>query len=219
MTLPPDPPSDPAADPGEVTRLLHLARDGDREALDRLVPLVYEDLRRMAHRQLDREGGGHTLQTTGLLHEAYLKLAGSGAANAANRAHFLAIAARAMRQVLVDYARRRKAAKRGGGIIYATLGDAAEPVDASVEDLLSLNEALEQLEPRQRQVIECRFFGEWRRPISRRRSGSLSGRCGGTGSRRGRGCSGRCRGRSAGVRTADDTGCAEGLRGVVWNQR
>ena len=93
MTLPPDPPSDPAADPGEVTRLLHLARDGDREALDRLVPLVYEDLRRMAHRQLDREGGGHTLQTTGLLHEAYLKLAGSGAANAANRAHFLAIAA------------------------------------------------------------------------------------------------------------------------------
>ena len=70
MTLPPDPPSDPAADPGEVTRLLHLARDGDREALDRLVPLVYEDLRRMAHRQLDREGGGHTLQTTGLLHEA-----------------------------------------------------------------------------------------------------------------------------------------------------
>jgi RNA polymerase sigma factor (TIGR02999 family) len=159
MTLPPDLSSDPPVDPGEVTRLLHLARDGDREALDRLVPLVYEDLRRMAHRQLDREGGGHTLQTTGLLHEAYLKLSGSGAANAANRAHFLAIAARAMRQVLVDYARRRKAAKRGGGVIYATLGDAAEPVDASVEDLLSLNEALEQLEPRQRQVIECRFFG------------------------------------------------------------
>ena len=159
MTQPPDLPSDPPVDPGEVTRLLHLARDGDREALDRLVPLVYEDLRRMAHRQLDREGGGHTLQTTGLLHEAYLKLAGSGAANAANRAHFLAIAARAMRQVLVDYARRRKAAKRGGGIIYATLGDAAEPVDASVEDLLALNDALEQLEPRQRQVIECRFFG------------------------------------------------------------
>jgi RNA polymerase sigma factor (TIGR02999 family) len=159
MTLPP--PSDPPADPGEVTRLLHLARDGDREALDRLVPLVYQDLRRMAHRQLDREGGGHTLQTTGLLHEAYLKLAGSGggAANAANRAHFLAIAARAMRQVLVDYARRRKAAKRGGGIIYATLGDAAEPVDAPLEDLLALNEALDQLEPRQRQVIECRFFG------------------------------------------------------------
>ena len=159
MTVPPDPSSDPPVDPGEVTRLLHLARDGDREALDRLVPLVYEDLRRMAHRQLDREGGGHTLQTTGLLHEAYLKLAGSGASNAANRAHFLAIAARAMRQVLVDYARRRKAAKRGGGVIYATLGDAAEPVDASLEDLLALNEALDQLEPRQRQVIECRFFG------------------------------------------------------------
>ena len=147
-------------DPGEVTRLLHAAQDGDQEALDRLVPLIYEDLRRLAHRQLDREGGGHTLQTTALIHEAYLKLAGPGGAQAAsNRAHFMAIAARAMRQVLVDYARRRKAAKRGGGVIYATLGDAAEPVDASADDLLALSDALDQLDPRQRQVIECRFFG------------------------------------------------------------
>lgn len=145
---------------GEVTRLLHAAQGGDQEALDRLVPLIYEDLRRLARRQLDREGGGHTLQTTALIHEAYLKLAGPGGAQAAsNRAHFMAIAARAMRQVLVDYARRRKAAKRGGGIIYATLGDAAEPVDASAEELLALNDALDQLDPRQRQVIECRFFG------------------------------------------------------------
>ena len=148
------------SDPGEVTRLLHAAQDGDHEALDRLVPLIYEDLRRLAHRQLDREGGGHTLQTTALIHEAYLKLGGPGGAQAAsNRAHFMAIAARAMRQVLVDYARRRKAAKRGGGVIYATLGDAAEPVDASADDLLALSDALDQLEPRQRQVIECRFFG------------------------------------------------------------
>jgi RNA polymerase sigma factor (TIGR02999 family) len=147
-------------DPGEVTRLLHAAQDGDQEALDRLVPLIYEDLRRLAHRQLGREGGGHTLQTTALIHEAYLKLAGPGGAQAAsNRAHFMAIAARAMRQVLVDYARRRKAAKRGGGVIYATLGDAAEPVDASADDLLALSDALDQLDPRQRQVIECRFFG------------------------------------------------------------
>ncbi len=145
---------------GEVTRLLHAAQGGDQEALDRLVPLIYEDLRRLARRQLDREGGGHTLQTTALIHEAYLKLAGPGGAQAAsNRAHFMAIAARAMRQVLVDYARRRKAAKRGGGIIYATLGDAAEPVDASAEELLALSDALDQLDPRQRQVIECRFFG------------------------------------------------------------
>jgi RNA polymerase sigma factor (TIGR02999 family) len=145
--------------PGEVTRLLEAAEAGDSEALDRLVPLVYEDLRRVAHRQLDREGGGHTLQTTALVHEAYLKLAGGGSVSATSRAHFLAIAARAMRQVLVDYARRRKAAKRGGGVISVTLGDEPQPSDASSEDLLALDEALEQLDPRQRQVIECRFFG------------------------------------------------------------
>ena len=145
--------------PGEVTRLLEAAVAGDSGALDRLVPLMYEDLRRVARRQLDREGGGHTLQTTALIHEAYLKLAGGGNVGATSRAHFLAIAARAMRQVLVDYARRRKAAKRGGGVISVTLGDEAQPADASAEDLLALNEALEQLDPRQRQVIECRFFG------------------------------------------------------------
>jgi RNA polymerase sigma factor (TIGR02999 family) len=144
---------------GEVTRLLEAAEAGDREALDRLVPLVYEDLRRVAHRQLDREGGGHTLQTTALIHEAYLKLAGGGSVSATSRAHFLAIAARAMRQVLVDYARRRKAAKRGSGVISVTLGDEPQPSDASAEDLLALDEALTQLDPRQRQVIECRFFG------------------------------------------------------------
>jgi RNA polymerase sigma factor (TIGR02999 family) len=141
-----------------VTRLLESAVAGDRGALDRLVPLVYEDLRRVAHRQLDREGGGHTLQTTGLIHEAYLKLAGGGL-SATSRAHFLAIAARAMRQVLVDYARRRKAAKRGGGVVSVTLADEPQAADASAADLLALNEALEQLDPRQRQVIECRFFG------------------------------------------------------------
>lgn len=145
--------------PGEVTRLLEAVEAGDSDALDRLVPLVYEDLRRVAHRQLDREGGGHTLQTTALIHEAYIKLAGGGVVSATSRAHFLAIAARAMRQVLVDYARRRKAAKRGGGVISVTLGDEPQPADASAEDLLALDEALEQLDPRQRQVIECRFFG------------------------------------------------------------
>src|SRR3970040_357500 len=83
--------------PGEVTRLLEAVEAGDSDALDRLVPLVYEDLRRVAHRQRDREGGGHTLQTTALIHEAYLKLAGGGAVSATSRAHFLAIAARAIR--------------------------------------------------------------------------------------------------------------------------
>ena len=145
--------------PGEVTRLLEAAEAGDSDALDRLVPLVYEDLRRVAHRQLDREGGGHTLQTTALIHEAYLKIAAGGSVSATSRAHFLAIAARAMRQVLVDYARRRKAAKRGGGVISVTLGDEPSPADASADDLLALDEALQELDPRQRQVIECRFFG------------------------------------------------------------
>ena len=145
--------------PGELTRLLEAAEAGDSDALDRLVPLVYEDLRRVAHRQLGREGGGHTLQTTALIHEAYLKIAAGGSVSATSRAHFLAIAARAMRQVLVDYARKRKAAKRGGGVISVTLGDEPQPADVSAEDLLALDDALQQLDPRQRQVIECRFFG------------------------------------------------------------
>ena len=143
---------------GEVTRLLHAAVGGDQDALDRLVPLVYDDLHRMAHRQLGREGGGHTLQTTGLVHEAYMKLAG-GKVNAANRSHFLAIAARAMRQVLVDYARRRKAEKRGSGLAAVTLNDGEQGMEVSTDDILALDEVLEQLEPRQRQVVELRFFG------------------------------------------------------------
>ena len=143
---------------GEVTRLLHAAVGGDREALDRLVPLVYDDLHRLAHRQLGREGGGHTLQTTGLVHEAYMKLAG-GKMSAANRSHFLAIAARAMRQVLVDYARRRKAEKRGSGIAAVTLDDGEQGMEVSTDDLLALDEVLDQLEERQRQVVELRFFG------------------------------------------------------------
>jgi RNA polymerase sigma factor (TIGR02999 family) len=144
---------------GEVTRLLEAAVGGDQDALDRLVPLVYDDLRRLAHRQLGREGRGHTLQTTGLVHEAYLKLAGGAGVGAANRAHFLAIAARAMRQVLVDYARRRKAEKRGGGIVNVTLNDGDHGMDVSSDDLLALDDVLGQLEPRQRQVVELRFFG------------------------------------------------------------
>lgn len=144
--------------PGEVTQLLHAAVGGDREALDRLVPLVYEDLHRLAHRQLNREGGGHTLQTTGLVHEAYMKLAGSRV-SAASRSHFLAIAARAMRQVLVDYARRRKAEKRGSGVAAITLNDGEQGMEVSTDDLLALDEVLDQLEPRQRQVVELRFFG------------------------------------------------------------
>jgi RNA polymerase sigma factor (TIGR02999 family) len=144
--------------PGEVTRLLHAARGGEREALDRILPLVYEELRRMARGKLAAERASVTLQPTALVHEAYFKLAASGSVDAADRAHFLAISARAMRQVLVDYARRRRAAKRGGGWHQTTLsgGLAKHPLD--FEELLALDRALDQLDPRQRQIVECRFF-------------------------------------------------------------
>jgi RNA polymerase sigma factor (TIGR02999 family) len=144
---------------GEVTRLLHAARGGDREAMDRIVPLVYDDLRRIAGRQLRRELGQRTMHPTSLVHEAYMKLADGSALQAGDRAHFLAIAARAMRQVLVDDARRRSAAKRGGEWEHTTLGDQDWAPELSPHDLLSLNDAIDELEPRQRHVVECRFFG------------------------------------------------------------
>jgi RNA polymerase sigma factor (TIGR02999 family) len=146
-------------DVGEVTRLLQAAHKGDSAAIDRLVPLVYEDLRRLARRELGREYGERTLSATALVHEAYLKL-GGGAMAATDRAHFLAIAARAMRQVLVDHARDHKAAKRGGGLWErTTLTDGAWVGDFDPDGMLALDEALGELAPRQRQVVECRFFG------------------------------------------------------------
>jgi RNA polymerase sigma factor (TIGR02999 family) len=146
-------------DVGEVTRLLRAARAGEGAALERLVPLVYEDLRRLARRQLAREFVERTLNPTSLVHESYLKL-GGGAMIARDRAHFLALAAHAMRQVLVDHARERRAAKRGGGVWQrTTLTDGAWVRELDPDDMLALDEALSSLEPRQRQVVECRFFG------------------------------------------------------------
>jgi RNA polymerase sigma factor (TIGR02999 family) len=146
-------------DVGEVTRLLHAARQGESAALERLIPLVYDDLRRLARRQLGREYAERTLDPTALVHESYLKL-GGGAMVARDRAHFLALAARAMRQVLVDRARDRKAAKRGGGAWErTTLTDGAWVGEFGADRMLELDEALATLEPRQRQVVECRFFG------------------------------------------------------------
>jgi RNA polymerase sigma factor (TIGR02999 family) len=151
-------------DIGEVTRLLRAAQAGEPAALERLIPLVYDDLRRLAQRQLGREYGDRTLNATALVHEAYLKLAG-GASAAHDRAHLLAIAARAMRQVLVDYARERKAAKRGGGAWErTTLTDGAWVREFDPDAMLLLDEALAELEPRQRQVVECRFFGGMEEP-------------------------------------------------------
>ena len=148
-----------ALDAGEVTRLLLAAHEGEAGALDRLLPLVYEDLRRLARRQLGYEYVERTLNPTALVHESYLKL-GRSAMAAHDRAHFLAIAARAMRQVLVDHARDRKAAKRGGGAWErTTLTDGAWAGEFDPDGVLALDDALGRLEPRQRQVVECRFFG------------------------------------------------------------
>ena len=145
---------------GEVTRLLRAARAGDAGAIDRIVPLVYEDLRQVARRQLGRRFGHESVRPTELVHDAYVKLSLGGATAAADRPHFLAIAARAMRQVLIDGARLRHAAKRGGvGWKRATLSGGHWVADFDVDELLTLNDALDELEPRQRQVVECRFFG------------------------------------------------------------
>ena len=141
----------------DVTELLGALRRGDRDALDQLLPLVYDALRGLARRQLSRERAPLTLDATGLVHEAYLKLVG-GSVDAADRAHFLAVAARAMRQVLVDHARRRHAARRGGDWAAMTLTEGLKGPDFNPAELLALDEALEQLDPRQRQVVECRFF-------------------------------------------------------------
>jgi RNA polymerase sigma factor (TIGR02999 family) len=144
--------------PGEITGLIAAAAAGDREALDRAVPLLYTELRRIAGRQLRREGGVPTLHATDLVHEAWFKLAGHPPP-AADRAHFLALAARAMRQVLVDRARRRLAAKRGAGAEMVTFGSGEGALAVDPAELLALDQALDGLEARQRQVVEYRFFG------------------------------------------------------------
>ena len=133
-----------------------------REALEELVPLVYDELRRMAHRQLAARAPGATLQTTGLVHEAYLKLVDQSRARWSDRAHFLAVASLAMRHVLVDRAKARLAQKRGGGRVRVSLDEERIAADDQPEALLQLHEALERLaavEPRLARVVECRFFG------------------------------------------------------------
>jgi RNA polymerase sigma-70 factor, ECF subfamily len=147
--------------PDHVTDLLHAARNGDRGAMDELFPVVYDVLRRMAHRKLAGERTGHTLSTTGLVHEAYLKLVRLDRIQWQGRAHFLAIAAQSMRNILVDYALRRKALKRGGGREEASPSGFLSLAEAPAKDVLSLHEALERLEAldaRQARVVECRFF-------------------------------------------------------------
>ncbi len=130
-------------------------------ALDQLFPLVYAQLKASAQRVLAREGGGHTLQPTALVHEAYMKLVGGGPVPASDRMQFQAIAARAMRQVLVDHARRRKAFKRGQGAVLAELPEDVAGRDLPVDELVALSDALDRLSAvsaRLRSVVEMRFF-------------------------------------------------------------
>jgi RNA polymerase sigma factor (TIGR02999 family) len=143
---------------GEVTRLLHAIRGGDRSALDRLLPQVYRELRSVARRISVRHAPS-SLQPTALVHEAYMKLARSGELQADDRAHFLAIAAAAMRQVVVDQARAALSQKRGGGWVRTLLRDDAAMVELDPESLIGLERALAQLDERQRTIVECRFFG------------------------------------------------------------
>lgn len=160
MTTPDDAATDGAA--GEVTRTLAALRSGDAGAIDRLFPLVYAELRKTADLLLAREFEAHTLQPTALVHEVYLKLARGGNPDAGSRAHFLGIAARAMRQILVDHARKRKAAKRGKGEVFVTLGEHADAAAPDAESMVALDDALERLaalDPRLAKVVELRFFG------------------------------------------------------------
>ena len=144
-----------------VTALLQDWRRGDQTALDRLIPLVYDELRRVARARLKAEPAGHTLRATALVHEAYLRLTDVDRMTWQNRTHFFAVAARLMRQVLVDHARRKRAAKRGGGATLVGFDDASVASGGSAVDALALDEALNALstlDPRLCRVVELKFF-------------------------------------------------------------
>lgn len=146
----------------EVTQLLLAWGDGDREALDRLMPLVYAELRRLAGHYLAGERRGHTLQATALVNEAYLRLVDSGARQWQNRAHFFGIAAQMMRQVLVDHARARNYLKRGGGAQQVTFDEGLIVADERAADIVALDDALTalaKLDERKSRLVELRFFG------------------------------------------------------------
>src|SRR5262245_20532515 len=145
----------------EISELLEQLRTGSREARDRLVPLVYGELRRQAERYLKRERRDHTLQPTALVHEAYLRLFGHQQAPWQNRAHFFAIAAQTMRRILVDHARGLQRIKRGGPQQKVAIEEAHALVQGGTVDVLALDEALEQLaklDPQEARIVELRYF-------------------------------------------------------------
>jgi len=147
--------------PKDVTRLLVDWGNGDQAALDELIPLVYDELRRMAGRYMRRESKGHTLQTSALVNEAYLRLVNQKSVQWQNRAHFFGVAAHLMRRILVDHARSRSRAKRGGGAQMVSLADQAV-ISKEVADVIALDDALKNLaemDPRKSQIVEMKFFG------------------------------------------------------------
>src|SRR3982751_602703 len=145
-----------------LTELLHEWQRGDREALDKLTPLVYDELRRIAHRYVRREREGHTLETTALVNEAYLRLVGQQKIEWQNRSHFFAVAAQVMRHILIDHARKHRYAKRGGGALKVPLDEAMAVTDKRARELVALDDALKALaalDPRKAEIVELRFFG------------------------------------------------------------
>jgi len=147
---------------GPVTQLLVRFQAGDSGALDRLLPLVYDELQRLARRHIRKERRNHTLQSTALVHEAYLRLVGQDASAWQTRTQFFAVAANLMRQILVDHARRQKTAKRGGGAYRVTLDEGLERLPQADLDLVALDEALNTLakiDPAKARLVELRFFG------------------------------------------------------------
>lgn len=152
----------PPADDGPITRLLRAAAEGDSAAHERLFTLVYDELRRLARRQLSRASGLATLSTTAVVHEAYLKLSADGRWSARDRSHFYALAARTMRHVLIDYARRGARQKRGGGAIEVGLDEGVVATPIRSAELFRLDDALTRLEatePDLARIVEWRFFG------------------------------------------------------------
>jgi RNA polymerase sigma-70 factor, ECF subfamily len=153
---------DPPRQEHEITQLLAEWREGNQAALDELYPLVYDELHRLARRYMSRERKGHTLQTTALINEAYVRLVDQRSVQWANRSHFFAISAQIMRRILIDHARRHNYAKRGGGARQVSLDETATVVHGDLSEFLRLDEALKslaELDPRRSQVVELKYFG------------------------------------------------------------
>jgi RNA polymerase sigma-70 factor (ECF subfamily) len=152
----------PSPSQQEVTQLLKDWSGGDEGALGKLIPLVQPELHRLAQRYMSRERGGHTLQTTALLNEAYLRLVDDPTRNWQNRTHFVAATAQLMRRIMVDHAREHRSLKRGGGALKVSLDDTALVTETRSKELLALDEALERLaaqDPRKSKIVELRYFG------------------------------------------------------------